>query len=486
MHNKEKLDRILSGTVAVLGLGISNLPLLEFLLKKGAKSISARDQKPFEALPEEVRALKDKGVSFVLGEGYTEGITEDTVFRSPGIRPDLPALEAVRRRGGCVTSEMELFFELCPATVLGITGSDGKTTTTTLTARLLSMQAEAEGGAFRVFLGGNIGTPLLPRVDEMTERDFAVVELSSFQLMSFKRAPDRAVVTNITPNHLNWHKDYAEYIEAKKRILPARPSALVLNADNKETAAIARALSGTNGEERPILFSSRRSYSDLHARFGEGRYLYLQDGHIVYTEGSRTLSLLRVADIKIPGRHNVENYMAAAALTMPFVKNEALRRLAPAFLGVAHRLQFVRTVNGVRYYNSSIDSSPNRTRASLLALEEKPIVICGGAAKGLSFASLADTLITYAKAVVLTGATARAIEAELRANPLFDEKELPLCLVPDFRGAVLSAAEMAKAGDTVLLSPACTSFDAFRNFEERGEVFCRIVSEIPENVGEEK
>ncbi len=470
---QDRLSEILAAPIAVVGLGISNLPLLRYLLDHGAVSVTARDKKEFDALPDAVKQLEARGVRFVCGEDYLTDLTEKTVFRSPGIRPDIPAFAEARAQGSHVTSEMQLFFDLCPATVIGITGSDGKTTTTTLTYLLLAEESKAQGDAFRVFCGGNIGTPLLPLVDDMTDKDFAVVELSSFQLQDMHTAPTCAAVTNVTPNHLNWHTDYEEYKQAKRRILPPN-GVTVLNADNPVTADMAQTA------EQSVLFSSTRPYSDLHARFGDGHYVYVQNGYIVYTHGGVSEALLRASDILIPGRHNIENYMTAAALTYPYVRRSVLQHVAATFTGVRHRLEHVRTVDGVRYYNSSIDSSPNRTRASLLALEQRPIVICGGAAKGITFEVLAETLITHAKAVVLTGATAALIMNELRQNPFFDGDELPVYLVPDFREAVLKAAACAEEGDIVLLSPACTSFDAFRNFEERGDTFRAIVEEMPD------
>ncbi|MBR2952091.1 MAG: UDP-N-acetylmuramoyl-L-alanine--D-glutamate ligase [Clostridia bacterium] len=473
MRNQHILDDVISSPIAVLGLGISNLPLILFLLDHGAKEITARDKKPFDELAPAVKALAERGVHFVCGEDYMDHLTEKTVFRSPGVYPFGEALARVRANGGRVTSEMQLFFDLCPATVLGITGSDGKTTTTTLTYQLLQKESERRGGAFKVYCGGNIGMPLLPRVEEMTEDDFAVVELSSFQLQDMTSAPSHAIVTNVTPNHLNWHKDYEEYIEAKKHILP-KNGVTVLNADN----AVTRGMADEVG--RPILFSSSLPYSDLHARYGEHEYIYLQNGHMIYTYGGKSECLLDVSKIRVVGRHNVENFMAAAALTLSFIDNSVLRELAPEFCGVRHRLEFVRERGGVKYYNSSIDSSPNRTRVTLEALMERPIVICGGAAKGLTFEMLADSLVSHAKAVVLTGATAETIEKELLRHPLYDEENLPILRRADFREAILAAADIAESGDTVLLSPACTSYDAFKNFEERGDTFVSIVRSLPE------
>ncbi len=476
MRNEALLKDIVSHSVSVLGLGISNLPLIEFLLREGAGEIVARDKKPFDQLDARVQALAEKGVRFRVGDAYLEDIEEQTVFRSPGIRPDIPELEACRLRGKRVTSEMELFLALTEAKTLAVTGSDGKTTTTTLSQLLLSEEAKRTGGAHRVFCGGNIGTPLLPLVREMTQEDFAVLELSSFQLMQMKEKVSSAVITNITPNHLNWHKDYAEYIEAKAYILPPCGARIVLNARNAETARIAREVEKTH--ER-ILFSADMPYSDMHARFGAATYYYVQDGYVVRTDREgKTEALLDTSSIRLRGRYNIENYMAAAALTEPYVSAESLRSVAESFTGVRHRLEFVKTVRGVSYYNSSIDSSPLRTCATLSALTETPIVICGGAAKGLSFESLAEPLLTKTKALVLLGATSDEIARCVVQSPLYDEESYHILRADSMEEAVTLAASCAEHGDTVLLSPACTSFDMYRNFEARGDHFCETVRSL--------
>ena len=474
MRNEALLKEIVRHSISVLGLGISNLPLIEFLLAEGAHDIVARDKKPFDQLDARVAALKARGVRFVTGDAYLDGIGEPTVFRSPGIRPDIPALEACRREGARVTSEMELFLALTEAKTLAVTGSDGKTTTTTLTHLLLCEQSEREGGG-RVFCGGNIGTPLLPLVREMTARDFAVLELSSFQLMQMKEKVHSAAITNITPNHLNWHKDYEEYIAAKREILPSE-GRVVLNAKNPETARIAKETARTH--ER-VLFSAQMPYSDMHARFGRATYYYLQDGYVVRTDaGGHTEALLDTASIRLRGTYNIENYMAAAALTEPYVSKAVLGAVAERFTGVRHRLEFVRCVRGVSYYNSSIDSSPLRTCATLSALTETPIVICGGASKGLSFESLAEPLLTRTKALVLVGVTSEEIARCVKQSPLYDEENYRILRAGSMEEAVTLAASIAEHGDTVLLSPACTSFDMYKNFEARGDHFCEIVSSL--------
>ena len=457
--------------VAVVGLGISNLPLIDFLLAHGAR-VTGRDQKTRDALGETATALEQKGVRLRLGEGYLDEMDEPIVFRSPGLRPDLPQFCEAVQKGAILTSEMELFLDLTPATVLGITGSDGKTTTTTLTGLFLTEECKKTARR-RVYVGGNLGHPLLPSVEKMTEEDYAVIELSSFQLQALKRSPVRAAITNVTPNHLNWHTDMEEYIKAKANIYRHAPNtALVANAEN----AITRELAQASGRQVTYFSSKKDTYQAFGSLLRDGdRAVYLREGKILLWDGETEREMLDTSLILLPGMHNVENYMTAIALTDGLVSAESIRAVAESFHGVPHRLEPVRTVDGVLYYNSSIDSSPTRTAAALSALRERPIVICGGCDKKIPFDSLAEALCKRAKAVVLTGATATAIRQALDAYREKTGAELPIYTDPDFTRAVMLARSVAKPGDTVLLSPACTSFDAFKNFEERGDTFKKIV-----------
>ena len=465
---EEIYRRLEQGKCDVLGIGISNLPLIRLLCKMGA-SVTARDMKSEEQLGDIAAELKGLGVALVTGKDYLENIEGDIVFRAPGIRPDLPQIKAATDRGALLTSEMEFFLEITPATVLGITGSDGKTTTTTLTSKILAQEL-SQKGVGRVWVGGNIGTPLLDQADKMTENDFAVVELSSFQLQTMTRSPYRAIVTNLTPNHLNWHTGMEEYTQAKCNIFSHEPiSHVTFNAENEITYELAKE------SKIPVtLFSSlAKSHAETVKGIDGACAVYERDGIIYFSDGAIEEEIIKVSDIKLPGRHNVENYMAAISITRPYVSRESVLEIARTFGGVEHRLEFVRELDGVKYYNSSIDSSPTRTAAALSALREKPIVICGGYDKNIPFEPLADALIERAKAVVLTGATAQKIKAALDKAEVGD---LRIVFEPDFKGAVEAAKNMAESGDTVLLSPACASFDAFKNFEERGNTFKNIVN----------
>lgn len=470
------LDAVFDGgTVSVVGLGTSNLPLIDFLLSHGAR-VTARDRKERAALGEIPDRLEAKGVRTVLGEGYLEDLSEERIFRSPGIRPDIPEFARAVGRGAILSSEMELFLDLTPATVIGITGSDGKTTTTTLTHLLLSTEAKKRGSRTRVYVGGNIGKPLLPEVEGMTADDIAVLELSSFQLQTMRRSPEIAAITNVTPNHLNWHTGMEEYIEAKTNVYRHAPNRrLILNAENDVTARLAQAAG------RPItLFSSVRQNPADFDGIPHDRAIYARDGVVYLFDGEIEQKVLDVADIRLPGKHNLENYMTAIALCDGRVSGETVREIASTFAGVPHRLEQVAVKGGVTYINSSIDSTPTRTAAALSALREKPIVICGGYDKHIPFEPLADALLDRAKAVVLTGATATKIRAAIDRRATERGFSIPVTEESDFRAAVLAASRTAGRGDTVLLSPACASFDRFRNFEERGEYFRAVVREIAE------
>ncbi len=440
-------------TASVCGIGISNLPLIDYLIKKGV-SVTARDIKSRDKISGIAESLEAKGVKLVLGENYLDGITDDIVFRSPGIRYDKKGLIEAAKSGSLITSEMELFFSLCPARIIGITGSDGKTTTTTLISKIL----EADGK--RVFLGGNIGRPLLPLVEEMSESDFAVVELSSFQLHTMKASPSISVITNLSPNHLDYHIDMDEYADAKKNIFLHQKSGdrLVLNAKNAITYGMKnQAVSGAE----VVLFQDASGVCE------NDEYICCKNERI-----------LKISDIKIPGHHNVENYMAAIAALHGIVSNTAIETVAKNFGGVEHRCELVRELDGVKYYNSSIDSSPTRTAAALNSFTQKLIVICGGYDKNIPFGPLGNTLCQRAKKVILTGATAEKIKEAILTSENYKSGNPEIIYEPDFQNAVKSARNAATEGDVVILSPACASFDAFPNFEVRGNTFKQIVSDF--------
>lgn len=453
-------------TTAVVGIGISNTPLIEFLLAHGA-SVTARDIKTRDKLGDLADSLERKGVRLITGDGYLEGLDEEIIFKAPGIRRDKPEFVAAAAKGSRVTSEMELFFELCPCKIFAVTGSDGKTTSTTLTYLMLSRELEARGSRARVYVGGNIGKPLLPEIENIKPEDYAVLELSSFQLHTMTRSPYAAAITNVSPNHLNWHTDMNEYIRSKENIfLHDGNERLVLNYG----CEITRDMYSLSKAEITY-FSAHTKPSLDHASAA----VYLDGEDIVYSTKSGSEIIMSRADIKLPGIHNVENYMTAIALTRGYVSNDTIRSLAREFGGVEHRCEFVREFDGVKYYNSSIDSSPTRTEAALLSFSQPLIVICGGYDKHIPYAPLAKPLIDCAKKVVLVGATAPKIKSALLSCP--DYTGSPEIIEADsFEGAVRAARDAASDGDIVILSPASASFDMFTNFEERGRRFKDIVN----------
>ena len=442
--------------VAVIGIGVSNTPLIKMLLRAGVR-VTACDKNEREYFGPRADELESLGAELRLGEDYLVGLDHDIIFRTPGMRPDVPQLLAARERGSVITSEMEVFFQLCPCKTIAVTGSDGKTTTTTIIARLL------QAAGHTVYLGGNIGKPLLPDVGGMEPGDIAVLELSSFQLMTMDRSPDIAVVTNLAPNHLDVHKSMDEYVAAKENIFRYQgPDGLtVLNYDNAITRGFAEKTRGR------LTFFSRQTQLPYGVSIKEGAIW------ITNERGSRMV--LPLADILLPGDHNVENYMAALGAVDTLVPDEIIRSFAAKFSGVEHRIELVRTLNGVRYYNDSIASSPSRTIAGLRSFPKRVILIAGGYDKHIPFDVLGPEIAEHVKHLILTGDTAAKIRAAVEKAPNYLPGHPEIQEYAEFEAAVMAAHCLAKPGDVVLLSPACASFDRFRNFMERGEAFKRII-----------
>ena len=463
MRFEEYLSSLQNKTVAVIGIGVSNQPLVELLLSRGV-AVTACDKKDRAALGPLAEELEGKDCRLQLGPDYLKDLREDVIFRTPGMRPDLPELAAAVGRGSVLTSEMEVFFQVCPCPIIAVTGSDGKTTTTTIIAELLRAAGRT------VHLGGNIGHPLLAETGDISEGDIAVLELSSFQLMTMTHSPHIAVITNLAPNHLDVHRDYAEYISAKENIFTHQSAEdiAVFNADNEVTRSFI-------GRERGALrlFSRRETVERgtylAAGPSGEGQAIWL-----VNETGRR--AVLPLAGIKLPGVHNVENYMAAIAAVDGLVPDEIIRDFAGTFGGVEHRIELVRELDGVRYYNDSIASSPSRTIAGLNSFPERVILIAGGKDKGISYDSLGPVINDHVKLLILCGATAGVIRRSVEQAENYSGLEI--VDVENYRQAVSLARGRAEAGDVVILSPASTSFDRFANFMERGRVFKEIVNEL--------
>ena len=442
----KKLKELVCGqTVDILGLGVSNLPLLELVHGLGAL-VTVRDKTD---IAPDIRQ-KFAGVTFITGEDYLENITGCVVFRTPGISPNLPQLRKAAEGGALLTGEMEVFLQMCPCKIIAVTGSDGKTTTTTLIHEMLT------SAGINCHVGGNIGVPMLGELPNIGAQDVVVVELSSFQLMTMKERVDVAVVTNISPNHLDYHADMAEYVAAKMNVFGAQQAGdiLVLNADNEHTPLLAQNAGGQ------IRYFSREKKADF----------CLENGFICH-DGQQVID---TKQIKLPGVHNIENYMAAAAAVWGMVDPEHMRQLAKTFNGVTHRLEFVRNFDGVDYYNDSIGTSPARTIAGLRSFEKKVILIAGGRDKKVPLNQLTIQIFKSAKAVVLNGEAQQALHDSLLKS--LDYNGLPVYPMDTFKKAVLKAKEIAVPGDIVLMSPSCTAFDQFENFAERGDLYMEMIN----------
>lgn len=453
---KAFFDSIRGRTVTFCGIARSHMPLIRLFKEKGAL-VSARDKRTIDALGANGQELLKLGVPLHLGDTYLEGMTEDIIFRTPGMRFYLPELTKARQNGQSVTSELEVFFDLCPCKLYAVTGSDGKTTTTTLISEFL----KAEGKT--VHLGGNIGKPLLPEIESISPTDCAVAELSSFQLISMRQSPQVAVVTNLSPNHLDVHKDMQEYIDAKRNIYLHQNafSRTVLNADNETTASFA---AGTRGDT--WLFSRKEK---------PARGVWC-DGQSIFVNGE---SLLSLSEVKLPGWHNVENYMAAIAAVWGDVSPDSIRQVAKTFGGVEHRAELVRELSGVKYYNDSIASSPTRTISGTLSLyKEKIILICGGYDKHIPYAPLGPVICDKVKDLILMGDTGPKIEEAVKAAPNYQEGAPRIHHVKAMEEAVSLSHTLARPGDVVSLSPASAAFDLYPNFEVRGRHFKELVNAL--------
>lgn len=449
-----------SEKTGLIGLGTSTRGVAEVLARSGIRSITLRTDREISPLLSPPLATR----CFFCDAVY-DGIDEDILFFSPSARREDRRLLDAKARGCRFSSDAELFFDNTSSPVFAVTGSDGKSTTATLTSLLL------EGNGRDIRLGGNIGRALSPFLFSEGRASFTVAELSSFQLQYFHPHTSRAAITNLTPNHLNWHRDFAEYAEAKSHLLTHADDP-VLMADDDGCVSLFRGI-------RPFAVCSVKESLSSLLRFHARHVLSLSDGAI-FLDGKRVLP---ISEIRLPGAYNIRNFMTAIALTVGYTDGERILSVARTFSGIPHRAEVIAERGGVRYIDSSIDSSPSRTCATLSAMRVPPVLLIGGKSKGIPFDSLIPTLLSSAKVLVLFGETGEEIGARIAA---FDEKEKPPVLKAEhFRDAVRLAVRSAKPGDTVLLSPASTSFDEFRNFEERGDVFREEVLSLTKNLPEE-
>lgn len=467
---KDFHDLLKNKNVAVLGVGISNKPLIKYIYKQGA-NITAFDMADEDDIF--INKTRDEflnegiKINWSLGNNYLDKLKGfDIIFKTPKIRVDLPNLIDERNNGTIITSEMEVFMECCPCKIIAVTGSDGKTTTTTMISLLL----KEEG--YNVHVGGNIGTPLLDRIESIKENDIVVLELSSFQLHSMRKSPDIAVITNISPNHLDVHKDYEEYIDAKKNIFKYQSflGKLVLNYQNEITREFA-------GEARGEVVWFMKN--DTNKFYYDNNAIYLPENQI-----------LNRKDIKVVGSHNAENYCSAIAAVSGLVSANSIYNVAKRFNGVEHRIEFVREIDGVSYYNSSIDSSPTRTKATLKAFEDagkNVVVIAGGKDKNSDYSGLGEAIIKVSSKIILCGQNSDLIKQSIdeaivkiknTQKTTFNKETISVFYANSYEEAINKAKEIAKQDDVIVLTPAGTSFDRFRNFEERGNKFKEIVQSL--------
>ena len=449
--------------VAFIGTGVSHTDLIALFLQKGI-SVTVCDKRSANQFRETYDRLGAMGAEFLLGEDYLAHLTEfDVVFRTPGMYFNDPALTAAREAGVVITSEMEVFFDLCPCPIYAVTGSDGKSTSTTLIAEILAASGKV------VHKGGNIGRALLPLIESIREEDVAVVELSSFQLISMRRSPDVALITNITPNHLDVHGTMEEYTNCKINLIAHQNafSRTVLNLDNDGTRALAPLVRGK------LCWFSRR---EMPAR---GAFLR-EDGMLCYTENGVVIPVVQMDDIRIPGMHNVENFLGVIAAVWGTCEIDAIVKVAKEFGGVEHRIEFVRERHGVKWYNDSIATSPTRVLAGLRSFSQRIIVLAGGYDKKIPFEPMAETVCERVKLLILMGLTAEKIEKAVTSAKNYDPAKIRILHADSMEEAVAIAEREAVQGDIVTLSPACASFDWYPNFEARGQHFKRLVKELSE------
>ncbi len=462
-----KIDRFFNDIkgkkVAFCGIGRSNIPLIKMFYNKGIKKIIACDAKSKDDLVNELNDLEGFNIEFNLGKNYLELSDADIIFRTPGLNFNNEYLKRYRSEGRIVTSEMELFFDLCPCRTIAITGSDGKTTTTSIIYNMLKKQGE------NVFLGGNLGMPLLNRIEEIQENDFAVVELSSFQLISMRKSPDISVITNIAPNHLDVHKSMDEYISAKKNIFLHQGAfdKTVINIDNE-------IVKGFADETRARVFS----FSMDEREINNGAYLDKNNDIYLCTDGKPHF-VMNADEIKIIGRHNIENYLSAICAVSDYVSIENMREIAREFNGVEHRIEFVKEIEGVKYYNDAIATSPTRAIKGTLSLyDRKIIMIAGGYDKQIPFEDLGPVICDKVKLLILMGDTAEKIENSVRNSKNYNKDDINIIKVSNMKEAIDVSRKYSKPGDIVSLCPACASFGLYKDFVEKGNDFKQIVNNL--------
>ena len=458
---EEFFNYIRNRKIAIIGLGVSNIPLLSYLHDLGAK-ITVFDNRTIDNIDKNIMdIITNNNIEFSFGKNNLSKLNGfDIIFRSPTCREDWPELVKEAKRGAIITSEIEMLMELCPGTIIGVTGSDGKTTTTSLIYEIIKKQG------FNCYLGGNIGIPLFTKIQEMKPNDIVILELSSFQLMNIHTSPNIAVITNISPNHLDFHKSYEEYIEAKKNIFKYQneDGILVLNYDNEITRECAKEAKGK------VIFFSRENKLD--------NGVILDDDIIKVCDNKLRKHILNTKDLLLRGKHNYENICTAIAATLEIASTEKQIEAVTQFKGVKHRLEFVKEINGVKWYNDSIGTSPTRTIAGLKSFNEKIVLIAGGYDKHLDYTPIAKPILDNVSVLILMGQTSKKIKESVENEMKVEQKRIEIYECDTLQETVNTAKKVAKKGEVVLFSPASASFDMYKNFEERGDKFKSIVNSL--------
>ena len=447
--------------VGLIGFGISHINLVKLFLKKGI-SVTVFDKRTKKDIGYEYNNMVENNITFCLGKDYLYNLSSmDIIFRTPGMDYDDPVISKLRAMGKVITSEMEVFFDICPCKIYGITGSDGKTTTTTIISEFLKKQGH------KVHLGGNIGTALLPIIDDINLDDICVVELSSFQLISMRKSPDISVITNLSPNHLDVHKTMDRYIASKMNILLHQNafSKAILNLDSVNRYNLLNLVRGNC-----LIFGKESSIKN-------GCYLD-NNGDIHFVSNENKENLFNKSQIKVPGNHNVQNYLAAIAAVYQDVDLKNIKLVVENFRGVEHRLEFIRNFNDIKWYNDSIATTPTRTIAGLDSFDQKLIIIAGGYDKNISFDPLASKISEKVKVLILMGNTGNKIAKSLESYEFYNPELTKIIYVTSMENAVNMAKDIAEKGDIVCLSPASASFDMYNNFEERGNHFKKLVNKL--------
>jgi len=452
--------------IGILGLGEENIALAKYLLDRHLNFVIC-DQKKAGELGEISEQVKNWPVDFRLGPDYLRDLKDfDLVFRTPGLPYFHPKIQAAKAAGVKIFSQTKFFFSACPCPIIGITGTKGKGTTATLISEILKKSPIANRQS-QIFLGGNIGHPPIIFLDQLKKNDLVVLELSSFQLQDLHQSPHLAVILDIKVDHLDYHKDEKEYIEAKGNIVRFQEKSdfAVINADYLTSFELGLLSSGE------VFWFSRRKSIDQGVWVKNGQEFILRYQNKEYP-------IIKTADVRLRGEHNWENIAAAAATSfLAGVDLDSIRKTIESFPGLEHRLEFIAQINGVKFYNDSFSTTPDTAIAAITSFGEPIVLIAGGSEKGADYTGLGKAIVSSkVKTVILIGKTGPKIKEKIQSSLRRKKKKIKLIdKIENFKKAVSEARKEAKPGDVILLSPASASFDWFRDYKDRGNQFKSLV-----------